>query len=197
MHRTASQGTAWEIPGACLSTTECWWTLQWFPWGRLFFSSNYRWRCSAERKTPFQSVFEKEQFNQPAQNWKGSSTGAIPAGNTLTPGQGKGGSCTDRRSGISSWYCSDTLDTVSKQDQDLPSPALPQDTEGLCMNSFIPLKVLSLPGKFYCPKYLIPPSVLLKEGLVTKPHYSLLELLHSWCETCIFLKREEGVTSPS
>lgn len=102
MHRTASQGTAWEIPGACLSTIECWWTLQWFPWGRLFFSSNYRWRCSAERKTPFQSVFEKEQFNQPAQNWKGSSTGAIPAGNTLTPGQGKGGSCTDRRSGISS-----------------------------------------------------------------------------------------------
>lgn len=53
-------------------------------------------------KHPFQPVFEKEQFDQPAQNWKGSSTGAIPAGNTLTPGQGKGGACADRRSGISS-----------------------------------------------------------------------------------------------
>lgn len=84
-----------------------------------------------QEKHHFQSVFEREQFDQPAQNWKDSSAGAIPAGNTLPPGQDKGVSSAERSQVSVALSCSDTL---PKQEQDLPSPALPLFAE-LCLRT--------------------------------------------------------------
>lgn len=186
MHRKASQGTVGEIPGACPSTRECWWRLTDFL--PLFLFQLLMEELSRKKSTLFHLSLKKNnstnqlKIEKAAQNWKGSSRGAIPAGNTLTPGQGKSGSCADRRSGIRS---SDTLQPSQNKSRTWQAQHCPfslssawwylKDSQWTTLFlSLITARQILLPK---IPDYTITAtSVLLNEDLVTKPR-SLLELV--------------------